>query len=69
VARARVGERNRLLNWAAYRGGELVREGVLSEAALSEVLVSAARSSGLPDRRIFPTLQSGLRAALGEQSA
>jgi hypothetical protein len=64
VASAKRGERNNVLNWAAYRAGEMVWLGQASADIVNEALWAAGRAAGLPDWRIGPTLRSGLGAAL-----
>ena len=57
VAAATEGERNRLLFWAACRAAEHS----VDQTAASEILLSAARQAGLPEREARATIASGLR--------
>ena len=41
------GERNKLLNWAAYRFGEMVAEGVIRRGIAERLLIGAAKANGL----------------------
>ena len=59
---AREGERNKLLNWAAYKAGELVREGKINEHLAKERLTHAGLSAGLPLAEVMRTVRSGLEA-------
>ncbi len=58
VASAQSGDRNNLLNWAAYRAKE---DGVPYETTLSE-LGTAAAEAGLDAREIRTTIRSAYRA-------
>lgn len=58
VRNAGEGERNNMLNWAAYRARE---DGVPFDEA-RELLGAAAREAGLDDREIRTTIRSAYRA-------
>jgi RepB DNA-primase from phage plasmid len=58
VREAPVGERNRRLNWAAFRAGE---HGV-DAAEVERELLAAALDTGLPEQESLRTIASGLRA-------
>ncbi|MFO0880708.1 MAG: YfjI family protein [Gemmataceae bacterium] len=60
VRHAAVGERNNLLNRAAFRIGQLVAAGALTRAEVVAVLSAAAAAAGLPEREILTTIESGL---------
>lgn len=63
VASAAVGERNNMLNWAAYQAGILVQQGRLSPAIVTSRLTQAALSAGLDLRATHSTIRSGLKGA------
>ena len=56
VAEAAAGERNDVLFWASCRAAE---HG-LEQAAVTDILLSAARLAGLPEREARATIRSGL---------
>lgn len=64
LAGASVGHRNNLLNWAAFRAGDLVRQGKLGPGAVSTRLTQAALAAGLALPEVQATIASGLRGAL-----
>jgi bifunctional DNA primase/polymerase-like protein len=63
VAGAPKGNRNNILNWAAFRAGELVRNNQIAAPAVIETLRSAAVASGLDPKSVTQTIESGLRAS------
>lgn len=69
VARAAPGGRNDALNWAGFRGAELVAAGDLDEAIVRDRLLAAAIECGLVaddgQAAAENTIESGLRAGLG----
>lgn len=62
VCAAVNGTRNQTLNYAAYSLGQLVAVGLLVESEVVSELSTAARSVGLDDIEIGPTIRSGLSA-------
>ena len=62
VAKARSGERNDVLNRAAYSLGQLVADGLLMEGEVISALETTALAIGLDGGEIGATLLSGLRA-------
>ncbi len=60
VLEAPVGERNNRLNWAAYRAGEHVRGGRISQVAAVTALQLAAERIGLTVAETRGTIASGL---------
>ncbi len=64
LATAGKGSRNNLLNWAAYRAGLLVKQGVLSESHVISRLTQAGLACGLIGKDIEATIKSGLRGAM-----
>jgi hypothetical protein len=58
------GERNAKLNWAAYRAGEHIAAGELSEADAEAELLAAALDAGLDEAEARRTIQSGLAGAM-----
>lgn len=60
LAAAREGERNEILNLAAFRIGQLVLAGHLDEATARKELVTVAERIGLNDAEIRKTVDSGL---------
>ncbi|MEO3922989.1 YfjI family protein [Micromonosporaceae bacterium B7E4] len=62
VHRAGEGTRNDTLNRAAFSLGQLVAGGELTQHEVIAALTAAARSIGLTDREIGPTINSGLSA-------
>ena len=65
VANSIEGERNVILNWAAYRAGQLAQTGACSIDVARMQLTAAALDAGLTSQEIDSTLTSGLRAGLG----
>lgn len=65
VRDAPTGQRNTLLNWAAYRMFEKVRAGVVSETSAAGMLLDAATAVGLPEGEARGTIGSARRAVLG----
>lgn len=64
VAATAEGSRNHRLNAAAFRLGQLVAAGHLSEATVTEALDRAAAAAGLDERERRATILSGLRGGL-----
>jgi hypothetical protein len=63
VTGAREGQRNNLAFWAACRGGEMARSGLIRlETAVAVIIVSAA---GLSRREAERTARSGVFAGAG----
>lgn len=62
LAKARSGERNDVLNRAAYSLGQLVADGLLMESDVIAKLETTALAIGLDGGEIGATLLSGLRA-------
>jgi len=65
VAIAPEGQRNTVLNWAAYTAGRLIAAGRLDEPTARDMLTVAAQRAGLTPTEIHPTITSGI--AGGEQ--
>ncbi len=59
---AREGARNDTLNRVAFKLGQLVGAGALSEAEIERLLVDQAVTIGLGEREAVGTVRSGLRA-------
>ena len=55
------GQRNDLLNWCAYRAGQLVREGKVGAGAVESRLTQAALAAGLTLPEIKATIASGFK--------
>jgi hypothetical protein len=72
VYRARVGERNRLLHWAACRFGEMIIEGVIEPDVASLLLEGAAMTCGLwrddGPAQCRLTIRSGIAAGIRDAS-
>jgi len=66
AARASQGERNHVLNTAAFAVGQLVAGGEVDHAEAEAVLLAAAQSCGLPEGEARKTLESGMRAGMQE---
>ncbi|HEY7202430.1 MAG TPA: bifunctional DNA primase/polymerase [Candidatus Dormibacteraeota bacterium] len=62
VAEAPEGQRNNRLNLAAWRLGQLVGAGMVSEASVTAVLLAAAAAAGLAERGASATVRSGITA-------
>ena len=62
VALAAEGERNDVLNWAAYTAGRLIAAGRLDETAARDILTVAAQRAGLSPTEIAATITSGIAA-------
>ena len=62
VIEAAEGERNTVLNWAAFRAGEHVRGGTLDVRVAASALYNAAILVGLSEREAIATIASGLGA-------
>ncbi len=62
---AKEGTRNDTLNRVAYRLGQLVGGGSLSEAEIERLLVEQGMAIGLGEREAIGTVRSGLRAGEG----
>ena len=67
VIGAPVGNRNRILFWAACRIGGLVKQGLLREEAACVLLLEAGQHAGLAQSEALATSLSGLRQ--GQQDA
>jgi hypothetical protein len=65
VRDAAEGERNRCLNWSAYRAGQHVADGELDPDVAHEELSAAALDVGLSEVEVDVTIRSGLRAGGG----
>jgi hypothetical protein len=61
VAQARLGDRNRVLYWAACRVAEYVQARLFDHATALAILCEAARYAGLPTAEASRTALSGLR--------
>jgi len=70
VERARVGMRNRILNWAAYQFGWMIAEGVRSREQAERVLAGAAQGCGLwredGPAQCKATIRSGIDAGVAD---
>ena len=64
VALAASGERNTVLNRAAFALGQLACAGLLDPGAVAAALGGAAMATGLDRREIEKTLASGLKAGM-----
>jgi hypothetical protein len=62
VVAAEAGERNNVLNRAAFRVGRAVGAGLLDEHLAELLLTDAATRCGIPAREAATTIRSGLRA-------
>jgi hypothetical protein len=62
MAATAEGSRNATLNQLAYHLGKLISAGQLAEPTVRERLAEAARSSGLADKEIAATIESGVTA-------
>jgi hypothetical protein len=60
VAAAAIGERNTLLNWAAFQAREIVQHGEITADMVREVLIEAAGRCGLDRDEAIRTIASGL---------
>lgn len=65
VASAAEGQRNHVLNRAAYKLGTLVGAGVLDAGHVETTLNEAATSAGLGPRETVATIRSGLQDGIG----
>jgi len=61
VAFAPEGQRNHALHWAACRAADMAADGETDPATVTEALVTAALSAGLPEREARRTVASGMR--------
>lgn len=61
---AREGGRNEALNGAAFSVGQIVGAGLLDKGTAVARLTGAAKSIGLSEGEIFPTIDSGLTAGI-----
>jgi hypothetical protein len=61
VASAPAGTRNHRLYLAAYRLGRLVGGGMVDEGTVTQALLSAGLSAGLPQRESAIAIANGLR--------
>ena len=59
-----MGQRNDTLNTCAYKCGRYVAHGVLDRAVVTANLAQIAKSIGLDEAEILPTIQSGLTAGI-----
>ena len=66
VLSASSGERNATLNSAAFKLGQIVGGGGLSEEAVVAELQNAGLQSGLEVIEVLPTIMSGLRAGMAQ---
>jgi hypothetical protein len=66
VALAPEGDRNNVLNVAAFKLGTLLHYGIVARNEAEASLSHAARRAGLSDREIAITVKSGLDAGLAE---
>jgi hypothetical protein len=64
LAREPQGERNKILNWAAFTAGGLIRQGKISRGMAERRLRQAALHAGLTPSETEKTLRSGLDGAL-----
>jgi hypothetical protein len=64
LGRAKEGERNHVLHWAACRMGEAVAAGTITESQALGLLISVGGSVGLSSREIMCTARSGIRRGL-----
>ena len=66
------GERNKLLNWAAFRFGEMIAEGVIARSVAERLLEGAAKANGLwredGAAQCGATIRSGIDAGMQEQT-
>lgn len=62
VAIAAEGERNNVLNWAAYTAGRLIGAGRLDEQHARDILTVAAQRAGLTTGETDATITSGITA-------
>jgi hypothetical protein len=62
VRESAVGDRNRLLNWAAFRAGEHITAGTFTLGEAEDELLAAALDVGLPETEARRTIQSALDA-------
>lgn len=60
------GNRNNRLNTAAYNLGQLVGDGILTEAQVEAALLAAAVDGGLKEGESLRTIRSGLTAGIRE---
>jgi hypothetical protein len=71
VEQTQPGERNKLLNWAAFRFGEMIAEGVIKRSVAEKLLVGAAKANGLwredGAAQCGATIRSGIDAGLQTQ--
>jgi putative DNA primase/helicase len=66
VASASAGQRNHILNRAAFALGQLVAAGALERGEVEDALRAAASTAGLPAGEAVATLKSGLEAGMKE---
>ena len=73
VEQAQVGERNRLLHWAACRFGEMIFEGVIKPEIATLLLESSAKICGLwrddGAAQCRATIKSGIAAGIRDANA
>ena len=62
LARTQPGAQNDQLNLSAFRMGQLVAKGHMSESEAAQALLSVALSIGQPEKQSLRTIESGLRA-------
>lgn len=66
VALTQPGQRNERLNRAAFKLGQLVGAGLVSEATVTEALVTAGLTAGPGERKIRSTVARAVRAGMSE---
>ena len=62
LAKAPIHQRNDTLNRAAFKLGQLTTYGILDSAMITQELAATARTIGLDESEIEPTIASGLKA-------
>jgi hypothetical protein len=65
LARAAKGERNNVLNWGAYQGAQLVKQGRIGTSMVTSRLTQAALHAGLPLGEVQATIASAFTAVNG----
>jgi Bifunctional DNA primase/polymerase, N-terminal len=72
IEHAKPGERNRLLNWGAYRFGQIVAEGLINPDIAGLLLEQGAKSCGLwrddGPSQCQATIKSGIAAGIRDAS-
>jgi putative DNA primase/helicase len=64
LRKAPLHQRNDTLNTCAYKCGRYVAHGLLDRAVVTATLTQIAKSIGLDDAEILPTIESGLTAGI-----